>query len=344
MKRLTIKDVAKHANVSIATVSRVLNNHHWISVEVREKVLNAINELGYRPNALARGLVSHKSNTIGVLIPDVSNYFFAEVFRGIEDAIHERKSNVFICNTDNNEQRMLRYLDFLQEKQVEGFIFTSEPISKSYFDRFLKVGVPLALLSTESSEFHLPAVKVNEFMASKDAVNYLIDKGHKRIGMIHYPLSNPNAGLPRFLGYKTAMEDHGLLTDLSWIAEGLGFESGRRAMKQLLSIHPEITAVFAASDEMAIGAMVEAQKQGLILPGDLSVIGFDNVKLSTMHYPALTTVAQPLYEMGRQTVDLLFKLIQTDEKGREELNKTIYLPHYIVERESVKDLTNLRFQ
>jgi LacI family transcriptional regulator len=336
MKRLTIKDVAKHANVSIATVSRVINNHGTTSVEAREKVLCAIEALGYRPNALARGLVSHKSNSIGVLVPDVSNYFFAEVFRGMEDAVHERNGNVFICSTDIDEQRMLRYLDFLQEKQVEGIIFTSEPVSETTNDHFNKAGVPVVLLATEAREFQLPSIKINELDACYDAANYLIDKGHCHIGMIHGPESDPNAGLPRLEGYKKAMKQHGLHTDETWLEEGdYRFESGRRAMRTLLNRHPEMTAVFSASDEMACGAMVEAQRMGKVLPRDLSVMGFDNVKLSGMYYPSLTTVAQPLYEMGKKAVDLLYQLIQTEGKAWAALRKTTYLPHKIIERESV---------
>jgi LacI family transcriptional regulator len=336
MKRLTIKDVAKHASVSIATVSRVINNSGKTSVETREKVLYAIEALGYRPNALARGLVSHKSNSIGVLVPDVSNYFFAEVFRGMEDAVHERNGNVFICSTDVNESRMLRYLDFLQEKQVEGIIFTSEPVSEITNDHFKKAGVPVVLLATEAREFQLPAIKINEFNACHDAVTYLIEKGHRHIGMIHGPESDPNAGFPRLEGYKKAMKQHGLQTDQTWLEEGdYRFDSGRRAMHRLLKRHPEISAVFTASDEMACGAMVEAQRMGKVLPRDLSVMGFDNVKLSAMYYPSLTTVAQPLYEMGKQAVNLLYQLIQTEGKARTALKQTTYLPHQIIERESV---------
>lgn len=336
MKRLTIKDVAKHANVSIATVSRVINNHGTTSVEARKKVLEAIEALGYRPNALARGLVSQKSNSIGVLVPDVSNYFFAEVFRGLEDAIHERNGNVFICSTDVDESRMLRYLDFLQEKQVEGIIFTSEAVSEKYNERFKLAGVPVVLLATEADEFQLPAIKVNEFKASLDAVEYLIKKGHRQIGMIHGPESDPNAGLPRLKGYKAAMKLYDLKTDASWLEEGdYRFESGRRAMRRLLERHPEMTALFCASDEMACGAMVESQRMGKVLPQELSVMGFDNVKLSAMYYPALTTVAQPLYEMGKQAVYLLYQLIEAEGKGLAALKKTTYLPHQIIERESV---------
>lgn len=343
MKRLTIKDVAKHANVSIATVSRVINNHGTTSVEARNKVLEAIDALGFRPNALARGLVSHKSNSIGVLVPDVSNYFFAEVFRGMEDAVHERNGNVFICSTDVNESRMIRYLDFLQEKQVEGIIFTSEAVTENYNDRFKAAGVPVVLLATEANEFQLPAIKINEFKACLDAVTYLIEKGHRHIGMIHGPESDPNAGLPRLEGYKAAMKQHGLYTDQTWLEEGdYRFESGRLAVRELFARHPEMTAVFSASDEMACGAMVEAQRMGKVLPEDLSVMGVDNVKLSAMYYPSLTTVAQPLYEMGKQAVDLLYQFIESESegKGRGEaaLKKATYLPHQIIERESVMPL------
>jgi len=347
LKKSTIKDVAKHAKVSIATVSRVINNSPLASTESKRKVMQAIKELGYEPNALARGLVSRKSNTIGVLIPDVSNQFFAKVFRGMEDAVHQKNSNVFICNTDAKKERMLRYIKFLREKQVEGVIFTSEVVSKEYYEALASLKVPVVLVATESKEFKLPAVKANDVLAVKDAIDYFVKYGHREIGMISGPLEDKIAGFARYEGFQLALKEHGIPFKKENVMFGdYRFDSGRKALRKLLETNSKITAVFASSDEMAIGAIVEASKMGYCLPAELSVLGYDNVYLSKMSNPALTTVDQHLYQMGYTGVELLFEMIeQLEEKGLERYQgKTVYIPHKIIERESVSTPNRNIFQ
>ncbi|OEG00123.1 hypothetical protein BHF71_06255 [Vulcanibacillus modesticaldus] len=344
MRKTTIKDVAKYANVSIATVSRVINNSPLASKEAKKKVLQAIRELGYEPNALARGLVSRKSNTIGVLIPDVSNPFFAKVFRGMEDAVHKNNSNVFICNTDKDKERMLRYIKFLREKQVEGVIFTSEEVTKEYYEALYSLNVPVVLVATEAKEYNLPAVKVNDYQAVSDAIKYLVDNGHSNIGMISGPLEDKIAGLPRYEGYKSTLMEMGIPFNEENVVFGdYRFESGKKAIKELLSKNPEITAVFVSSDEMAIGSIVGACKMGIEVPKELSIIGYDNVSISEMSNPALTTIDQSLYQMGYQGVELLFEMIEKQKKEDSRICKgdTIYIPHRIIERESVSNLIQL---
>jgi len=337
---ITIKDVARYANVSIATVSRVVNDSPLASAEAKENVMKAIKELGYEPNALARGLVSKKSNAIGVLIPDVSNFFFAEVFRGMEDAVHQNNSNVFICNTDTNKERMLRYIKFLREKQVEGVIFTSEEVTSEYFEALKSLNVPVVLVATEAKEFKLPAVKVDDAKAVEEAINYLIGKGHREIGMISGPLDDKIAGLPRYEGYKMALEGNSLSFNIDYVEFGdFRFNSGRTAISKLLKRKPNITAIFVSSDEMAMGSIVEASKMGYKLPEELSIIGFDNVRISEMTNPSLTTVDQSLYSMGQKGVELLFKMIENkgDFNGSYE-GTTLFIPHKIIERDSVLSL------
>ncbi len=341
----TIKDVAKYAKVSIATVSRVINNSPLASEDSKRKVLKAIEDLGYQPNALARGLVSQKSNSVGILIPDVSNLVFAKVFRGMEDAVHQHDSNVFICNTDANKDRMLRYIKFLREKRVEGVIFTSEEVTEEYFEALKSLKVPVVLVATEAPKYKLPAVKVNDYQAVKDAINYLIKHGHKEIGMISGPLQDKIAGEPRYQGYKDALAENGI----SFYAENVTygdyrFQSGRKGFKELISRNDAITAIFASSDEMAIGAIVEANKMGYKVPERLSVIGYDNVRLSEMSNPALTTIDQSLYNMGYKGAELLFDLIEKNQKQSIDMytGETIYILHEIVERESVNTLREKR--
>lgn len=338
MKKATIKDVARHANVSIATVSRAINNSPFVSEDAKKRVLQAIEDLKYEPNALARGLVRRKSNTIGVIIPDVSNVVFAEILRGMEDAGHERNINLFIANTVKSQERMLRSLKFLREKQVEGVIFASEEILPEYLKAFHSLSAPVVLVATEAPHYQLPALKVNDYRASEDAVDYLVQYGHKEIGMISGPLDDKIAGVTRYQGYQYALVKHGIVFREANVAFGdYRFHSGRQAFRDLWERNPSLTAVLASSDEMAVGAIVEASKMGIKVPDQLSVIGYDNVKLAEMSNPALTTVGQPLYEMGYKSVDMLFELIEQSqlEKKIIRTGETIYVPHAIIERESV---------
>lgn len=341
MKRATIKDVAKYANVSIATVSRAINNSPLASEEAKARVFQAIEELGYEPNGLARGLVSRKSNAIGILIPDVSHVFFAEILRGMEDAAHDRNCNLFICNTVNNKERMLRSLKFLREKQVDGVIFTSEEVLKEYYEAFLGLDAPVVLVATEAPTYQLPALKVDDHQAIRDAVNYLIRQGHREIGMICGPLRDKISGVTRYQGFIDSLAEHGIAFKKQNVVFGdYRFHSGRKAIRELLESAPEITAVLTSSDEMAIGAIVEASKMGIQLPDQLSIIGFDNVKLAEMSNPSLTTVAQPLYQMGVQAVELLFTFMEQSRTPGELIwkGKTQYVPHQIIVRESVSRL------
>ncbi|MCF6092790.1 LacI family transcriptional regulator [Microaerobacter geothermalis] len=328
----TIKDVAKLANVSIATVSRVINNSPLVTEETKRLVHRAIRELGYEPNALARGLVNRKTNTIGVLIPDVSNFFFSEVFKGMEDAAHQFGINVIICNTDMSKDRMLKYIKFLKEKQVDGVIFTSEPVTEEYRASFISLGVPVVLISTSDEEGTFSSVKVDDYQAAYDGVSYLISKGHTQIGMISGSFDDPIAGLPRYEGYKQAIADHGIPFSQDLVVTGnYRYEGGLESMKKLILLNPTMTAVFAASDEMAIGAMAAIQHLNKRVPEDISVLGFDNVKIAQMSFPGLTTVAQPLHQLGRRGVELLVESIDDPNK----LPQQIFLPHTIVERKTV---------
>lgn len=328
----TIHDVAKRANVSISTVSRVMNNSPLVTADKRERVLAAIRELGYQPNGLARGLINRRTKTIGVLIPDVSNFFFAEVFRGMEDVAHARGWNVMICNTDRDTKRMLHYIGVLKEKRVDGVVFTSEPITEEYCEALKSLSVPVILAATTSESF--PSLKVNDEQASFEAVSLLINKGHREIGMVSGPIDDPIAGGPRLAGFRKALEH----ADIPFVPERIfygnyRFDSGKEAAEALLQKFPELTAIFAASDEMAIGIYSYAYEKGIRIPEDLSIVGYDDVRIARMSTPPLTTVAQPLYQMGEAAVAKLIDMITGEvmEPGTE------YLKHKIMERGSIKN-------
>lgn len=332
--RATIKDVAKLACVSISTVSRVLNSPENVSEEKRERVLEAIEQLDYRPNALARGLIFKRTQTIGVLMPEISNLFSAELIKGIEEQAHKHKINLILCNTGGEKEKMIQYLNVLKEKQVDGIIFTSKPITIEYYQIFKTIGVPIVLAATESLEYELPSVKIHDEKAAYDATIYLIEKGHENIGMISGPTTDTIAGFPRLMGFKQALKeklDIDVVDDLIEFGN-YQFDDGYRGMEKLLTKNSDLTAVFCASDEMALGALTYLNECGLKVPEDFSVMGFDDTKIAKMSIPKLTTVAQPISEIGKLACQKLIKKINSEDVG--ELRT--YLDHQIIERESVR--------
>ncbi|WP_336773905.1 LacI family DNA-binding transcriptional regulator [Paenibacillus sp. MMO-58] len=330
----TIRDVAREANVSIATVSRVLNGLTGYSDKTKQKVIKTIEDMGYHPNAIARYLNNRRTQTIGVMFPAVTNEFASAVLQGIEEYALERGYSVLVCNTAVDGNRTMKYLQVLRERQIDGIIFASEVLKHEYKQMLDTMQVPIVLVSSENEDPKVPFVKVDDRQASYDAVRYLIDKGHKDIAMIAGTAEDPIAGIPRLQGYKDALCDKGIPFRSSRVAYGdFHYDSGQAAMETLLEQERGITAVFAASDEMAVGAMNAAMRQGIRVPEDLSVIGYDNIRLSRMVYPALTTVGQPLLQLGRDAVDKVITMIETGK-----IVPSFIVPHEIVERQTVKDL------
>lgn len=332
----TIKDVAKKANVSTATVSRILNGLPGYSDETRLKVLKVIEELSYQPNAVARGLVSKRTKTLGILLPNVSSMFASEILNGIEDTAHESDYSVIVCNTDSNGVRTLKYLQVLNEKRVDGIIFTSEELKEDYYKAMKEMNVPIVLVSTASDLYPLPYVKVDDMRAAYSATEYLIKNGHKKIAMISGRREDPIAGVPRINGFKQALEDYVIPFEQKRITYGIdfGFKTGIMCMEQLLKNAPDTTAIFAASDEIAIGAISVANKYNVRIPDELSIIGYDNLKIAEMSVPPLTTVGQPLYEIGKTSANLLINMIDNNGPVDSKI-----ISHKIIERQTVKKLT-----
>ncbi|KHE72228.1 LacI family DNA-binding transcriptional regulator [Halobacillus sp. BBL2006] len=330
----TIQDVAKAANVSIATVSRVLNNQPGFSEKTKTKVLEAIEELGYQPNAIARGLVNRNSGTIGVLFPSVSGLLSAEVLHGIEARAHEQGYSVIVCNTAADPVKTLKYIQLLSEKRVDGLVFVSEEVTEEYYKAFERMGVPVSLVLTQSYKYPLPFVKVDDSHAAYTATRHLIESGHEKIGMIS---GNPNdilAGMGRIEGFKRALLEAGLPYSDSLVEKSSSFtyEDGLKSFPKLMERYPEMTAVFSASDEIAVGAIAAAYKLGINIPEDVSIIGYDNLKLSEMSVPPLTTISQPFQRMGEKAIEMV--LTMKEEKTAE----SCIMAHELVERDSVKKI------
>ncbi|MDF2934831.1 MAG: catabolite control protein [Paenibacillaceae bacterium] len=335
--KATIKDVAKLADVSISTVSRVMNNPELVARDKRDKILEAIERLHYTPNALARGLIHKRTRTLGVLIPDISNLFYAELIRGMEDAAHEGGNNLMICNTVNDQSRRLSSLKVMSEKQIDGIVFTSEPVLPECYAVFRQLNLPIVLAATHSLEYDLPSVRINEEQAAFDAAQYLIRKGHTRIAMITGSMSDPISGFPRIQGFLRSLHHYGLELDPERCLEygNYRFEDSYEAMRRLHGKFPGMTAVFASGDERALACISYCHEHGIKVPEEISVIGFDNTRMSGMSYPRLTTIAQPLYQMGREAILKLDRLINGEPLDQ----LRTCMDHRIVERQSVLDLT-----
>ncbi|MCP1160397.1 MULTISPECIES: LacI family DNA-binding transcriptional regulator [Bacillus] len=330
----TIKDVAKKANVSIATVSRILNDQPGYSEKTKIKVMQVIEQLGYQPNAVARGLINKRTHTIGVLFPKLSSTLATDLLDGIEKAANENGSSVIVCHTESNGEKTMNYLQLLIEKRVDGIIFASEILKDEYYQYVKKAKMPIVLLSTESYIFPVPYVKVNDFSAAYSAAKYLIDKGHSLIGMISGNKADIVAGKPRIDGFQRALIDHGIpCGDKNIVnSRAFGFQDGLVGLRKMLAQFPEATAIFAASDEIAMGILSAAFELGIKVPEELSVIGYDNLSLAEMTIPPLTTIGQPLVKMGEMSAQMLFDILKTGETPESRI-----VPHKVIERLSVKE-------
>jgi LacI family transcriptional regulator len=328
----TINDVARLAGVSITTVSHVINNTRFVSDELKERVVTAMHELDYRPNTLAQGLRKGTTKTIGLIIPDNSNLFFAEIARSIEDVGYENGYSVILCNTDNNLEKQRRYTEVLVSKQVDGIILISAGESAEDLEETQVAGIPVVVADREIEQTMVDVVLVDNEKGGYLATKYLLELGHRRISCIAGPsLLTPSA--QRVQGYQRALQEANIAPNSGYLATGdFGMESGESAIRKLLDTQPRTTAVFVCNDMMAVGAMRGAREFGLRVPEDLSIIGFDNILLARATTPPLTTVAQPKSTLARVTTELLIKRIHAANDNGER--RQIVLAPELVIRES----------
>lgn len=328
----SIKDVAKEAGVSIATVSRVLNDVDVVNEETKKKVNDAIEKLDYRPNIVARSLKTQKTRTIGIVIPDISSQFYPEIVRGAEDVANIYNYNVILCNTDLDVQKEIEYLKVLREKMVDGIIYMSSSLAENILNLLNNLKLPTVLVETKGEDNGYPSVTIDNEKAAYDATSYLIKKGNKKIAYVGVKPDTPNASALRFQGYKRALIENGIEYDENLVQfGGLKATDGRDGMEVILG-KAKIDAVFCASDEIAMGVINILRDNGIEVPKDVDVIGFDNIYASSIYYPKLTTVEQPMYDMGSVGMRMLIKIINKKEVEREHY----VLEHKIIERDSCK--------
>ena len=326
-----MKDVARRAGVSASTVSHVINDSRFVSEELRERVLNAMRELSYEPNAVARSLRTKKTQVIALVIPDITNPYFPEVARGAQDVAEESHYVVILCNTDRMISRELRFLMALRQQRVDGLILNPSGVTSAELRDFQQAQVPVVLIGSQIDHPEFDVVMVDNIKGAYDAVKHLIDLGHSRIGLVG-GTRDASSGEQRYQGYIRALTHHGLTIDHDLITEGpFTQEGGHECMTRLLAHQSPPTAVFSSSDVMAIGALGAIQEAGLQVPDDMSLVGFDDIREATITTPKLTTIAQPKYETGQVATRLLLGQIESASLAQRQ---KVVLDHRLVVRGS----------
>ncbi|MFB3906400.1 MAG: LacI family DNA-binding transcriptional regulator [Acidobacteriota bacterium] len=320
----TIVDIARRLGVSAMTVSRALRGSPEVSERTRRRVLQCADELGYRPNRWARSLVTRKTSIIGVVVPDISHSFFAEVTRGLEEAMSRAGYNVLLCDSWLDAEREKAEIEMLVSSTVDGLVIASEQSEKSphIFRKLQENGVPFVLIDRFFPKAEFPAVLVDDFEVGRLATEHLIELGHTRIAHIQGPPISP-ASL-RYRAYVETLHARQIPFRKQWVRAGkFDIQSGREAMGQLLRTTPRPTAVFAGNDPMGIGALYACREAGLAVPGDISVVGAGNIEGAHHPNPFLTTIDWPREELGRTAGNLLLSIIRQGADQNVETVKTL---------------------
>ena len=313
-RRITIEDVAREAGVSRQTVSRAINNKGEISPTTRNRVMETVRALDYRPSRVARGLATRLTRTIGLVVPDITNPFFPEIARGVQDVARGEDYSVFLCNTDESPGEELQVLHSLAAQPVDGIILFGSRISDGELAAFADGYRPLVTLNRYLKHPEVSLILVNNQRGAKLAVDHLADQGHVAIGMLAGPTTSPSS-TQRVEGFRHAMAARGLPTPEDWTLSGPPtIEGGYDAAQRLLTRHPQLTALFAYNDLSALGAAQACRELKRRVPGGCAIVGFDDVRMAAMVSPALTTVRVNKYYLGQQAmIRLLAMLNQPDE-------------------------------
>ncbi len=330
---VTIKDVAKKAKVSIATVSHVIHKTRYVSKEVTERVNKAIEELNYYPNLLVGSLRKKKTFTIGLIIPNISNETFGKLSENIQRILFEKNYNLIICNTANSVSIENAAIKTLLTKKVDGVIAIPTTTEPTKFLEIKNMEIPIVFIDRIISGFEVDSVLINNYKGTYDAISYLIkDLKHRHIGYIDRPIDHSH-NIEQKRGYIEALKDNGITINEDFIvrAERFDYSAGVNAVKLLLKRNPELTAIFGYYDIIAMGAIRGAIEMGYKIPNDISIIGYDGMPFTSVSNPSLTTVKIPITKLANNVCNLLLKRL---EKNKEK-NVTIKLNPNLLIRESV---------
>lgn len=332
----TMKDIARLAQVSTSTVSHVINGSRFVSDEIREKVMRIVAELNYTPSAVARSLKVRETKTIGLLVTATNNPFFAEVMAGVEQYCQQHQYNLIIATTDGDAKRLQQNLQTLMHKQVDGLLLMCGD-SRFQADIELTISLPLVVMDWWFTELNADKILENSALGGYLATKALIDAGHRKIGIITGNLKK-SVAQNRLQGYKNALSEAKIALNPHWIVEShFDFEGGVLGIQSLLTQSSRPTAVFCCSDTIAVGAYQAIQQQGLRIPQDLSIMGYDDIELARYLSPPLSTICQPKAELGKLAVEALLQRI----KNPNENYRTLVLEPTCILRGSISTPSNI---
>ncbi len=331
---ITIKDIAKALSISASTVSRALKNHPDISRETKDAVNNLAAQLRYKPNAVALSLKNSRTNTIGVIIPEVVHFFFSSVISGIEDVAYDAGYNVMVCQSNERYAREIINAQALSSNRVEGVLvsLSKETHDFSHLQNLEENGIPLVFFDRAPEELDVDRVIIDDFKAAYNATTHLIETGCKRIAHLAAP-QTLGIGIQRLAGYKKALEEHGIPFREDWVIVADSFELAGDAARNLMHLHTPPDAIFAVNDMTAVGAMKTLQRMSVQIPQKVAIIGFTAGFFSDITTPTLSSVDQHGYEMGVEAAKLLLERIEKPAEGK---HKTQYIDTHLVIRESTK--------
>src|SRR5256714_1918513 len=330
----SIREVAKRAGVSLGTVSNVLNRPEIVAKETRERVKSAIEEIGFVRNGSARQLRAGTSQHIGLVVLDVANPFFTEVARGVEDLANQAGYVVILCNSDDSVEKENHYLHVLEEQRTRGVLITPVQSDAGYLQRFRQSGIDVVLLDRTSRSKDLCSVAVDDVLGGELAAAHLLEEGHERIGFVHGPLSIRQIA-DRRRGVIQAVKMAGLDPDRAIIditTQAQSAREGEECVEKLLNARIRPTAVFCANDLLALGLMRGLIKRGLAIPGDMALVGYDDVELASVLATPLTSIRQPKYELGRAAAELL--LDEVNNPTSHQHQHIMYQPELIARESS----------
>ncbi|MCF7802632.1 MAG: LacI family transcriptional regulator [Candidatus Marinimicrobia bacterium] len=339
---VTLTDISEIAGVSVSTVSRVLNGKsekHRISADTQQKVIAAAERLNYRPNELARGLRLQKTHTIGLIVPDISNPFFANISRSIQVQAYENGYSTLVANTDENIETEIEQIKLLRSKGVDGFVIMPVGLESAHIKELLSENTPLVLLDRCFDDLNTNSVVVNNFKGAYMATEHLIKNGHSRISIIQ-GLRNTSTNNSRVAGYKQALNDYGIPISTSLIVgKSFGQKSGYLETKLLLNLDDPPSAIFATSDLITLGVFHAVYEEGLSIPDHISIVSFDDVDFGAFLAAPLTAIAQPKDLMGEMAVKLLLEDI--DQNGAAKKSRIVLKPE-LIQRNSVRYIKEIK--
>ena len=335
--QVTIKDIARELGISPSTVSRALKDHPDISPETKKAVNALAEKLNYQPNIVALNLRQRKTNTIGVIIPEIVHFFFSTVISGIEDIAYQAGYNVILAQSNESYQREVTDMKALFNTRVDGMLLSisRETTNFDHIDSIVNKGMPVVFYDRMYNNPACSKVIVDDYSGAKEAVLHMIDQGCKKIAHL-IPAPNLMISIDRLKGYEDALKERNIETNPDWIAHcnSGNFEEGKRVTFELLALKNRPDAIFASNDPLAMGAVMAIKEKGLKIPEDIAIVGFSNWFFGELMEPSLTTVDQPGFEMGREAARILIKQIELKEKNQEPVHETKVLKANLVIRNS----------